>query len=283
MADLIESLNQAINLPIAEPVAEPAPAAPAAPATPDPLAEYLTGIAPELHSLVRPALEAARTKWEGESAPQRQTAEQMQAFAQAMGQNPRGMLAFLAQHYNVPFADPTTTPPAPAGPQPTAPSEVETIKRELLSIPRDAEDAAVRQVDALDRLMQARSREAAAARVGTVERMQLSLQEQSQREQLKRDYPDVDVDRLWPQITRVQSAVRDRPYLAPDEAMAIHLFKPLVGEVRRLRGQAQRPAVNEARAQVAGPTVGAPVAVSENVNDLSEAQIRALLAPFTKQ
>jgi len=46
MSDLIESLNQAINLPITEPVTEPAPAAPAAPTTPDPLAEYLTGIAP---------------------------------------------------------------------------------------------------------------------------------------------------------------------------------------------------------------------------------------------
>src|SRR3989304_78697 len=183
MSDLIESLNQAINLPITEPVTAPAPAAPAAPATPDPYAEYLAGIAPELHSLVRPALEAARTKWEGESAPQRQTAEQMQAFAQAMGQNPRGMLAFLAQHYNVPFADPTTTAPAPAGPQPTAPSEVETIKRELLSIPRDAPPPP--------------------------------------------------------------------PGAGPG---APPLKKPLAGEVRRLRGQPHPPAVNEARAQVAGPT-----------------------------
>ncbi len=284
MPELADQIAQAIGQPAPE--ATPAPVAPAPeptpaqPAAPDPYAQYLAGLAPELQPLARPALEAARKAWEAESADKFQMAEKMQGLGQAMTANPRGTIAFIAQQYNLPvqFNDETPASPGRQAP-PIAPAamESESIKRELMSISRDDPDAIPKQIDAIDRLSKANAREAAAARVGTLEQAQLTLMEQERLRQLKSDYPDIDVDRLYPQLRRQQQSIQERPYIAPDEALAITMFKPLYNEVRRLRGQLQRPAANELRAQVAGPNVSTPAAAPLDLNDLTVEQLRALL------
>jgi hypothetical protein len=89
---------------------------------------------------------------------------------------------------------------------------------------------------------------------------QLELQESQALERLRRDYPDVNVDRLWPQIKRRQETMRARPHLFADEALAIELFPQAVQELRRLRRTGARAAdpADRGRAQVAGPAGSAP-------------------------
>lgn len=270
-----------VTAPAGDGLSEAAPGAaePRAALAADDLAPYLERIPEELRDLVRPALADVIAQARAKTAGATDAEAQLAAMHKAFSTNPQGALAFLAEHYKVPLrlADQPEAAPAPAAPQPDADldAEIASLKSKIGQATTMAEVA-----DLTDRMTTLKVTRGIGDAVRPVAAAQLSQEEQRQIDRLRQDNPDIPVDTLMPQIRRRQAALRERPYLTPEEGMWIELGPALAQQVKRLRGQVVR-AVSPAErvaAGTSGPSSSAPVTLgSLDLNSLSEKQIMALM------
>jgi len=280
---LVEALAavEAPSLAPDQPVADGSQPSPPIP-TSDDLSPYLETIPESLRELVRPSLRTMLDDVKDKSASASEAEAQLAAMNKTFAQNPKGALAFLAEHYRIPVrfdGDPAGAAPQPSPqrqePQiPTIDAEIDSLKSRIGQANNMGEVA-----ELVDRLTTLKATRIVGESVAPVAAAQLSQEEQRQMDRLRSENPDIPIDTLMPQIKRRQATLRERPYLTPEEGMYIELGPALVQHVRRLKTQIARASTPAERAAtgVAGPGGAAPAIAGFDVQNLTTDQLMALM------